>query len=107
MTFPNEATFTDAVIELCARLGLLVHHCRPARTAKGWATPIQGAPGFVDLVIVGSRGVLLRELKTETGRVRPEQDAWISRLARSGANVAVWRPSDWPDAIHAELKAIR
>ncbi len=106
-TFANEQAFTDAVIELARLRGLLVHHCRPARTAKGWATPIQGDKGFTDLVIVGSRGVLFRELKTESGRVSPEQNEWIGRLARAGANVAVWRPTDWPHLIHAEIKAIR
>lgn len=106
-TFATEQEFTDAVIELCALRGLLVHHCRPARTAKGWVTPIQGNKGFTDLVIVGSRGVLFRELKSESGRVSPEQDVWIGRLARAGSNVAVWRPADWPHLIHAEIKAIR
>jgi hypothetical protein len=98
VTFPSEAVFQRTVLDLAKHLGLLVYH--PHITIRDEA-------GFPDLVIVGTRGLLFRELKTEKGRVRPEQNEWIGRLARSGADVAVWRPSQWPHDIHAELKAIR
>lgn len=107
MTFRNETEFCDAVIDLALLEGLLVHHCRPARTAKGWATPIQGSKGFPDLAITGRRGFLLRELKADKGRVRPEQDDWLDRLTSADVDAAVWRPTDWPDTIHAQLKEIR
>ena len=96
--FPSEAAFQSTVIDLAKRLGLLVYHPRNSRRDE---------PGFPDLVIVGTRGHLFRELKTEKGRIRPEQDQWLGRLARSGADAGIWRPSDWPHHIHAELKEIR
>jgi hypothetical protein len=47
-------------------------------------------------VIVGHGRVLYRELKREGGRVSPVQRVWIDWLERHGADVAVWKPSDWP-----------
>lgn len=96
--FPSEAVFQRTVLDLIRKLGMLAYHPN---------NPQRDVAGFPDLTIVGSRGHLFRELKAEKGRVRPEQDEWISRLARGGADVAIWRPSDWPHRIHAELKAIR
>jgi hypothetical protein len=45
----SEAAFTDAVIELARLGGWRVAHFRPARTASGWRTPVQGdGAGFPD-----------------------------------------------------------
>ena len=41
-------------------------------------------------------GVLFRELKTDTGRIRPEQATWLSRLQLAGADADIWRPADMP-----------
>lgn len=54
------------------------------------------AAGFLDLVLVRER-VIWVELKTEKGRVRPEQAEWIERLRDAGQHVYVWRPSDWEE----------
>lgn len=89
-----ESEFLVAVLHLARLRGCLVHHCRPARTASGWSTPIQGDSGFPDLVIAGAGGVLFRELKTETGTVTVPQRLWIDRLSVAQVNVAVWRPDD-------------
>jgi len=50
-------------------------------------------PGFPDLVLVRER-VLYRELKTDTGRLTPEQAGWLNRLTAAGADAGVWRPRD-------------
>jgi hypothetical protein len=39
------------------------------------------------------------ELKTDRGRVRPEQHWWIDVLEGAGQEVYVWRPSDWDEAV--------
>ena len=103
----SEEDLLRAVVDLAQLRGLLVHHSRPARTAKGWVTAIVGHKGLPDLIIVGSRGVLYRELKSEKGRVSPEQHDWIDRLEQAGQDIAVWRPSDWPQRVRDELEAIR
>lgn len=53
-------------------------------------------PGFPDLVLVSSRHgrILFRELKTDKGRVSPDQRKWIDGLTAAGADAGVWRPED-------------
>lgn len=103
----TEAQLQDAVIDLCRLYGLKVAHFRPARTDRGWRTPVgaDGA-GFPDLVIVGRNGVLWRELKSDRGYLSHEQQAWLCVLTAAGGDTAVWRPCHWPDHIEAELAAL-
>jgi len=103
-----EAQLQRAVLDLCQYRHVLVHHCRPAMLQSGRiATPIQGNAGFVDLVIAGTAGVLWRELKSEDGRPSKAQAAWIALLNRSGADVAIWRPSDLTSGrIQREIEAV-
>ncbi len=92
----SEAAFQSRVIALAVSLGWLVHAERAGRTAKGWRTPISGAAGFPDLVLVRGRVVWV-ELKSEKGRVSPDQETWITMLAAAGQEVYIWRPSSWPN----------
>lgn len=93
----SEAAFQQVVIDYCSFRGLLVFHDNDSRRNRA---------GFPDLVIVGSRGYLFAELKTQTGRVRPDQQTWMDRLDDAGAPVRLWRPSDWP-VIRMILDGIR
>lgn len=102
----TEQQLTDAIVELCRYLGVLVHHDRPARTERGWRTAVQGDAGFPDLVIVSYGGALFREVKSDTGSLTGPQKEWRARLARAGADVGVWRTRDWPDRIRAEIEAV-
>lgn len=88
----TEDNLLSAVLDICRLHRVLAHHCRPAQTARGWRTPIQGDAGFVDLVIVGRGGVLFRELKSDVGRLSKEQARWTTTLAVAGADCATWRP---------------
>ena len=63
--------------------------------------------GWPDWAIRGPRGVLFRELKSQRGRVEPEQREWLDALAADGADADVWRPSDLLSGrITAELAAL-
>lgn len=86
------------VVVACARLfGWRVHHTRPAIMRSGkWATPLQGDAGLPDLILCRPPRLIFAELKSEHGRTRPEQQAWLSALAQvPRIEVYVWRPSDW------------
>ena len=48
----TEAQFQNAVTEALTVFGWRWIHFRPARSEKGWRTPLSGAPGFPDLCAV-------------------------------------------------------
>jgi VRR-NUC domain len=86
------------VRRLCDDLGLLRYHTHDSRRSPS---------GFPDLVCVGPRGVLFRELKRQQGKVSPEQREWLDALTVAGQNAAVWRPASLlSGAIAAELAGI-
>jgi hypothetical protein len=104
----TEAQFQAAVIDVARLHGWRVHHARPARTAAGWRTPITGDVGFPDLVLAHPRrGLIIAEIKTQTGRLSGDQEAWLIALSaatrrQERVRVCLWRPSDW-EAIVARL----
>jgi hypothetical protein len=93
------------VIDAAKMFGWRIHHTRPARTGKGWRSPIQGHVGFPDLVLV--RGPVLQfvELKRKPNKVEPAQQAWLDALSATGATVSVvWVPEEL-DGFVAHLTA--
>lgn len=103
---PTEAECQTTIIEAARLAGWLVHHARPARSERGWATPIQGHAGFPDLVLVHPlRGLLAIELKRRPNKVTPEQHRWLVALRLAGVDArVVWVPDEM-DALIAELTA--
>lgn len=94
----GEARLQRNVLDLCAWHHLLAYHPYDSRRSRR---------GFPDLVIVGPRGVLFRELKSDTGRMEPDQTCWGQGLADAGANWSIWRPADWHSGrIRAEIDAL-
>ncbi len=95
------------VLELAKTLRLRTAHFRPARTERGWRTPVAGdGKGWPDLVIVGSR-LLVRELKSARGHLTQDQTAWFTTLHAAGVDVGVWTPADWlMGQIEAELREV-
>lgn len=89
----TEAEFQAAVIDLARLRGWLVMHTRPARTAKGWATPIQGDKGYPDLTLARHKRVVFLELKSQKGRVSADQKHWLEELPDAN----LFRPSDWDE----------
>jgi len=86
----TEATLTNDVAALATRHGLLWHHCPDARRCAG-------PRGLPDLLIAGPGGLLLAELKSETGDTSAAQDAWAWTLTRARQQYELWRPEHWRD----------
>jgi len=100
----TEREFQRQIVELARLLGWRIHHGRPAMTRRGhWVTPIQGDPGFPDLVLARSDRCIFAELKRDGTNPTPDQLLWLASLQESGNEVYVWRPSGWP-AIERALK---
>lgn len=95
--FNRERDLQAAVCKLARHLGCLVYHTHDSRRSE---------PGFPDLVIVGRKGLMFRELKTRAGVLSEPQRVWLGKLSAAEADAAVWRPADWPERITAELRTI-
>ena len=85
----SEAEFMRQVVQLARLLGWWVHH---AHISRG------GEAGLPDLVMVkAGRPVVYAELKTERGKVTPEQQAVLDLLRTTPSQVFLWRPTDWDE----------
>jgi hypothetical protein len=115
--FRDEAAFQRHVESLASMLGWRSFHVSDSRkVTKRGVVGDRRIKGFPDLVLIkplaghrhaGSPAadrVLFRELKTDTGRLSPEQREVLEQLAAAGANVDVWRPADL-GRIEQELKS--
>jgi hypothetical protein len=95
----TEEQFQDTVVAMCKLLGIAWYH--PFFSRKS-------AAGWPDLALCGSRGFLLRELKTERGKLTADQERWGSILRTAGVSWDVWRPDDLRSGrIQRELLDIR
>lgn len=98
----NETQLTDLIVDACKMYGYRVSHFRPAKTDRGWRTPVQGHAGFPDLAIAGHGILLLAELKVGRGTLRPDQEEW--RTAIPDDNYRLWTDRNYRQAL-AELAA--
>ena len=83
----TEAQLQTVVVGLARMLRFLVYHTRDSRGSD---------KGFPDLVMVRERTIYV-ELKSEKGKLTPEQREWIAALKAAGEEVYVWRPAEWMD----------
>ena len=90
----TETQWQAQIITAAELLGWSVYHVTNVRRRLRSRTSV----GFPDLVLAHpDHGLLFRELKTEDGRLSTGQATWLGLLDRTGADAAVWRPSDWPE----------
>lgn len=84
----SEKEWQTTVTDLAKVYGWMVFHQLDSRgTEAGWP----------DLVLIRPPECLFVELKSERGRVRPEQSLVLESLAACGLEVYVWRPAGWPE----------
>ena len=94
----TERDFTGAVLEACRLFGWRTLHVRPARSDRGWRTPLQGdGQGWPDVFAVRGSRAIAAELKSERGRLGPGQREWLAALELAGVEIYTWRPSSWPE----------
>lgn len=84
----KEKDFQRVVVDLAHTYGWWVYHNPNSRMS---------ASGMPDLLMVREPEILFVELKTEKGRLRPAQEALLSKLKGCGEEVYVWRPRDLQD----------
>ena len=110
----KEEDFFQQILDLAHIFGWRVAHFRPARTKNGWRTAVAGdGAGFPDVVMVKSPRLIFAELKSEKGKLTPEQEEWLDGLGscgdavrqlghlvdKEGVEVYLWRPSDLDNII--------
>lgn len=93
----TEKGFQAAVVELATLLGWRSYHTHDSRRSEA---------GYPDLTLVRGSRLLFVELKTARGVVSAAQWIWLGALARTCAEVYVWRPGEWA-AIEDTLKRER
>jgi hypothetical protein len=100
----GEAGFQAAVVELAQLCGWQCMHVRRSIARDGqWATATS-VPGWPDLVAFRPGQLLFIELKAERGRLSVQQRDVLDALTAAGADVRIWKPSDWP-AIETTLRS--
>jgi hypothetical protein len=91
----EDADFQAKILKLAKATGWLCYHTYDSRRSK---------PGFPDLVLVRGASMLFLEVKSEDGKAKPEQEAWIARLKQvKFVSAAICRPQNW-DEIAEMLK---
>jgi hypothetical protein len=96
----TEAEFLRMVLQLAKVHGWRSFHARPARTAKGWRTAVQGdGKGFPDVLLLRGNALIAAELKVGRNKATPEQMEWLLAFRRVYGQVRdyIWRPTDWPE----------
>lgn len=87
----EKAFMADVMKEARKRGWNLIYHTHDSR---------KSAKGFPDLVMIRGPRLVFAELKSQTGKVEPEQQEWLDALmAVRGPWVFLWRPSNWPEII--------
>ncbi len=81
----TEKAFTQQIRDLARMFGWRFYH--PYLS-------IHSEKGFPDCTLVRER-VVFAELKRESGKLTPYQEEWLSALKDGGAEVYVWRPSQF------------
>jgi hypothetical protein len=84
----TEDVLQSSVIEMATWFKWRHYHTHDSR---------RSAAGFPDLVLVRPPDVIYVELKSDKGRLSPEQTAWLQDLEKAGQEVHIWRPTQWHD----------
>ncbi len=81
----SEAEWQRTVRRWAKDLGWTVYHTQYS---------IGADRGFPDLVLIRPPKLIFAELKSNKGKMRPEQEDWLNNLRACGLPAYIWRPSD-------------
>lgn len=82
----SERAFQAQVADLAKWTGWMIYHTH-------FST--HSAAGFPDLVLARAPRLIFAELKTERGKLSPEQSGWLGDLTGvPGVETYCWRPKD-------------
>lgn len=94
----SEDELEEQIRDACKKLGVIRFH---VRVSKGTTA------GLPDDILIGPRGILWRECKTQKGRLTPAQQSIGEALRAAGHDWGTWRPEDWLSGrIRLELMAV-
>lgn len=84
----KEEAFRQQVRQIARMYGwtMQYHTHNSRRSDPGWPDEVFAHPERKRIIFV--------EFKSEKGKIRPEQQAWINMLHAAGMEAAVWRPQD-------------
>ena len=86
----SERDLREQIRDLCKLFGWRMYF--------SW-TSLHSPRGFPDLVLVRDSVILAVELKSEKGKLTPEQEEWLLALSKAGVKTFIWRPSDWDNIV--------
>lgn len=94
----SEKDLQKAIIARAKLLGWRVGFFPRIQDVHGtWRTPVGAdGKGFPDLLCVRDR-VLAMEVKSDGGRITPEQDEWLSAFRMAGVEAHVVNRAMWED----------
>jgi hypothetical protein len=82
----TERELSQSIVNAARELGWKVY--------RTWNS-IHSPKGFPDLTMVRGDRLIFAELKTDAGKVTPDQQSWLDALNVSGrCEVYLWRPAD-------------
>ena len=92
----TEKDFLAMVRRLATLNGWLCYHAHDSRRSPA---------GFPDLLLLHPEmgAALAAELKTDTGRLTPDQERWLTAFRKCGIGGGLWRPRDF-DLIELALR---
>lgn len=81
----SESTWKSHILRLARQCGWRAYSARYSLGCD---------PGWPDLILCRPPRIIAVELKSDKGRVRPEQDEWLAVLEACGVKSYIWRPRD-------------
>lgn len=90
----TEAELLSHVTRMATDLRWLWYHAPDNRPGGRSGRVQRVVPGFPDLTLTRAGRLMFVELKTQKGRVTPEQEQWLVALGQTGYPAMVWRPMD-------------